>query len=534
MSSLAAVELAARLASAPDGRPLGDAVVQALVDDWGADAAVAWLPSGDPDSVLAADVSAAGPALGQPGSGLLAAIRERQIAHWLAEQQLPHAHWTDLPASARGVIAAAWRDDSAAPAGTAQFLDVLASHVALLRDRERLKTELAEAVTARAGADEQIVRTRRVRAMGEMASGIVHDFNNALTSILGYAELALGPLKEGDAFHNDLSSIRTAALDAAALVRRLQSLGRHGREHDEREIADLREVARLMPSLARPRWTQRSQCEGVHFDIVVDDTLAPLVNVVVAEIRELLLNLLFNAIDAMPDGGRITISTGSAADGWAVIRVADEGTGMTDDVKARLFEPFFSTKGDKGSGLGLSVCRTIAARHGGRLDVESAPGCGSVFTLGLPPAPASAIAAGAIGHACPPPSPVGPRRILLVDDQAEVRESVGEMLRAMGHTVAVAESGLVALQLASRQRFDVLFTDLGMPEMNGFALAQRFCVVAPGMPVVLLTGWGLDATAECPPNITFVMGKPVTLRHLSDALASCAPDLPGGRSARCS
>jgi CheY-like chemotaxis protein len=367
-----------------------------------------------------------------------------------------------------------------------------------------------------------------------MASGIVHDFNNALTSILAHTELALGPLEQGQPYFDDLTHIRTAALDAAAVVRRLRHLGPNGRQPDEREVADLREIARLVPSLARPRWLKASQCDGVSFEIVVQDGPVPSVYVAVAEIREVLLNLLFNAVDAMPGGGRITIATSTDPNGWAVISVTDEGIGMSDETIRQLFRPFFSTKGDRGSGLGLSACHTIAVRHGARLDVQSEPGVGTTFTLAIPPAPELQTGTGHTSTPTLPYRPVASQRILLVDDQPEVRASVGDMLRASGHEVEVVESGEAAVAYGSMHRIDVLITDLGMPDMNGLEVARRFRVVAPAVPVILLTGWGLDADTTPPGNVAFVLTKPVTLKNLNDAVGRCKPEPVSARRTKCS
>ena len=319
------------------------------------------------------------------------------------------------------------------------------------------------------------------------------------------------------------------------LVRRLQSVGRHGREADEREVVDLRDVARLMPTLARLRWMQASQCHNVSFEVIVDARPVPAVHVIVAEIRELLLNLIFNAVDAMPEGGRITIATDQADNGSAVISVSDDGVGMSKEIQRQVFQPFFSTKGDHGSGLGLSVCQTIATRHGASLSVESTPKEGTTFTLTLPAA-APALVAGARPRRIA--SATGYSRqqhVLLVDDQEEVRASVGEMLRAMGHHVTVVDRGEAAVSLVGRQRIDVVITDLGMPGMTGLAVAQRFSRLAPQVPIVLLTGWGLDPDAVRPANVVFVLGKPVTMKSVDDALSAClAAPAAGTWSEKCS
>jgi CheY-like chemotaxis protein len=268
----------------------------------------------------------------------------------------------------------------------------------------------------------------------------------------------------------------------------------------------------------------------VSFDISVQADQTPAVYVAVAEIRELLLNLLFNAIDAMPNGGRIVIAA-RQVDGDAEVAVTDEGIGMAPDVLDRVFEPFFSTKGDQGYGLGLAVCRSIVERHGGKLSARSTVGKGSTFTLRLPAAPAELLTGIA-----PSTTRTGDgthRRVLLVDDQHEVRESVGEMLRALGHEVLVSEEGNAALAMAMRQPVDLVMTDLGMPNMNGLEVARRLRTAVPGTPVVLLTGWGVDDN-QVPENVTCVLNKPITMKLLADALAASTDRTAESRRMRCS
>jgi signal transduction histidine kinase len=535
MKSGVAAALSSRFAGAFASREIGAAVAGVLACGWKAGAVVVWLPATDGGAVTADDLALAGDDLSACTSAdLVAPMRTRRIERWLATRGLTACRVIDVPSAHLGRMVVAWRSEDLVAPQIDDVLGLLAAHVALLVERRHLEERLAAANAARLEAEDQILRTRRVRALGEMASGVVHDFNNCLTSILGYTELALGPLEEGDAFFSDLSSIRTSALDAAALVRRLQSLGRRGRDVDEREIIDLCDVARMMPTLARPRWMHLSQCHGVSFEVIVDARQVPAVHVVVAEIRELLLNLLFNAVDAMPSGGRITIATGHADNGWAEISVTDQGIGIPEDVQRRVFQPFFSTKGDHGSGLGLSVCQTIASRHGAELGLRSVPGEGSTFTLKLPPAPPDVVA-GAAPRRADASRPLTVQRVVLVDDQEEVRDSVGEMLRALGHHVTVVDRGEAAVGLAGHQRIDVVITDLGMPGMNGLDVAQRFRVLAPRVPIMLLTGWGLDTEAPRPANVAFVLGKPVTMKALGDALEACAAaPVVRERSEKCS
>jgi signal transduction histidine kinase/ActR/RegA family two-component response regulator len=503
-----------RLMLASDITTIGAAAIDAVLDLCDAQAAVAWLPVVREGAPRQIESFAGGELLDGTDATQFAASSEEQLADLLLARGALAVRTTDASRSAR--LSVGWREPAGPTASAVAGLELVAGHVSAMIERTEADRLLAATRAELRDVEAQVKRTRRVRAVGELASGIVHDFNNCLTTILGFTELALGPLEKADAFFDDLTTIRTATLDAAALVRRLRTVSRPPDSALEREVVDVREIVRAMPRLALPRWSRQAQCDGLPFDIVVDVGPVPPIYVAVAEIRELLLNLIFNAVDAMPNGGRITIAT-REVDDEAEISVSDQGVGMSAETMKHVFEPFFTTKGDRGSGLGLSVCRSIAEGHGGRLSVASTLGAGSTFALRIPPAPAELLK--------PMPSvandvqaETGRRRVLLVDDQPEVRNSIGEMLRALGHQVALAADGNAALTIALRQRLDVVITDFGMPGMNGIELARRLRTVAPTSSVVLLTGWGLDTTDAALENVTNILYKPVTMTLLAQAL----------------
>jgi CheY-like chemotaxis protein len=363
--------------------------------------------------------------------------------------------------------------------------------------------------------------------------GWLHDVANCLTTILGLASVDAGSIEGPEAVDRRLKTIRLAAEDAALLLKRANHLDDAGADAGRR-VVRLEQLVQAMPDLVRPRWRQRAERTGTHFDITVRTDEAPPVSVAEGEIRDLLLNLLFNAIDAMPAGGRITLST-RTIDDWAEVSVTDEGVGMSEAVLDRAFEPFFTTKGPNGSGLGLSSCRSIARRHGGVLTAESRPGDGSTFTLRLPPAAPGAVVEGEATWS------TGRRegaslRVVLVDDRDDVRETVASMLEALGHGVVAVRDGFSALEAVSRQRVDAVITDVGMPGLNGAELARRLQLVAPDLPVVLMTG-GADGTdAAALDNVRTVLGKPVTLGALDRVLAACRPGYRAGNggSSSCS
>jgi CheY-like chemotaxis protein len=226
--------------------------------------------------------------------------------------------------------------------------------------------------------------------------------------------------------------------------------------------------------------------------------------------------LIFNAVDAMPEGGRIAIEVSIEA-GHALLRLRDNGVGMTEEVKQRCLEPFFSTKGERGTGLGLSMVYGIIERHRGRLDLESAPGQGTTFTISLPIADLVSISPAAELTASEHKSNLS---ILVVDDDERVCEVVAQYLRGDGHDVVVTTSGREAVVETQQNRFDIIFLDRAMPQMSGDQTAELIKQVHPDLPIILLTGFGalIEVTGSRPRAGDAVLGKPVTLGTLRETI----------------
>jgi PAS domain S-box-containing protein len=355
--------------------------------------------------------------------------------------------------------------------------------VAVLRD-----------VTETRRSQDRVAQTERLRALGEMASGVAHDFNNLIAVILGRCELLLGPafgIEERLASH--LEVIKRAALDGAETVKRLQAFSGVS-SPAAGEAMDLVAIVRDIVEFTRARWKDAAQQRGVTIEVETEVEPVPPLSGSPAELREVLVNLVFNAVDAMPEGGTIRITV-QRHDDEVWLQVRDTGTGMPEAVRRRIFEPFFTTKGTRGAGLGLSMSYAIVTRLGGRLEVESAPGAGTTFTIALPFQPAEPQTIEGETAGMPALS------ILLVDDQPQMLETAALMLELEGHLVVMAESGAEALarirQLKeSGEAFDVVLTDLGMPGMNGLQLIQAIRAEDVETPCVLVTGWGTKLAAD--------------------------------------
>jgi signal transduction histidine kinase len=381
--------------------------------------------------------------------------------------------------------------------------------------RERT-AELMATLSKLQDTQEQIVKQERLRALGMMAGGIAHDFNNALTMMLGYGEL-LHPWIEEHGTKREITYLDhmvSSARDASHVVSRLREFYRPAEENEIRVPVNLNEVVERVISLTSPKWKGRSQADGVQIEVVGNLTDVPPVAGNAAELREVLTNLIFNAVDAMPNGGSITLGTKPHEDG-AIITIQDTGIGMTPAERERCLEPFFTTKGEHGTGLGLAVVYGIVQRHNGTIDIASEKHVGTTFTIYFP---ATSLE----------PETAAPQvvqidrtlRVLVVDDQEIICELIAEYLHADGHTTAEAHRGDEALALFREQPFDLVITDHSMPGMNGVQLAGAIKLLAPETPTILLTGFGdeMMAVGGNPPDVDMVLGKPTSHADLRQAI----------------
>ena len=372
----------------------------------------------------------------------------------------------------------------------------------------------------RRSAEERERVGERLRALGELAAGVAHNFNNSLTSILAHAQvLARSPELPGWA-REDLEVIERVAREAAVTVRRIQSFAR-SRDPDAVEPTDLADVVANAIALTRPRWNASDS----HARWTLDWTPSPVPLPIVgngAALCEVIVDLILNALDAMPDGGALSIASGRAgAQVWVEVR--DEGVGIDEASRAKLFDPFFSTsKGRQGVGLGLSVGHQVIARHGGEIRVDSEPGRGSAFFIQLPLAGAEPGAAGEGGEHGEEGAPARSATLLLVDDDPTVRRSVAQLLEELGHRVVPAGDGREALRVLDERHADIdLFvTDLAMPGLDGAGLLREVSRRYPSLPRVLITGLAADAEPGANHVADAILAKPLELSILEQTLAN--------------
>jgi signal transduction histidine kinase/ActR/RegA family two-component response regulator len=370
--------------------------------------------------------------------------------------------------------------------------------------------ELSHYIAEQDRIREQYAQIEKLSALGELASGVAHDFNNTLAGILGRAQLLLST-KDPEKIDAGLQLIIKTAKDGAKTIKRIQDFARQRRDHDFQPVSvdqlllDVREIT-------RPRWKSRAESEGVHITLELklgtDDAR---VMGDESELREVLVNMVFNAVDAMPEGGTLTLSTRESGS-MIEIAVSDTGTGMTDEVRPRVFDPFYTTKGKAGMGLGLAVSYGIIRRHEGSVAVRSEPGRGTSFQILLPRARArveSKAVAEAPAISLVPQQP-GRTRILVVDDEEPVRELLRDILESEGYGVTLARGGREALGLLAESRYDAVFTDLGMQGMSGWELARAVRERDENLPLAVITGWGeaVGSSERDAARVDWVVTKP--------------------------
>ena len=353
----------------------------------------------------------------------------------------------------------------------------------------------------------------RLETLGRMTMGIAHDFNNLLSGILGYTELLLGYAiddKNDPILAEHLRTIERAALDGAALIRKIQQYIRQEKQTHFTPL-DIPTIIQDCITLTRPYWYNEPRRLGISIEVEQDISDVPPVLGSATELREVFLNLILNAVQAMPQGGIIIFRTTNIGPGVRV-DVIDTGVGMSDDVRKRIFEPLYTTKGERGTGMGLAVSYGIIQEHEGTIRVDSSLGKGTSFSIVLPraektrPKRTEVVAEG----------PQNSARILVVDDEHMVRTILDKLLTLKGHTVLQAESGDDALRLLESHDLDLVITDLGMPQMNGRQLAHAIRKKHPGLPIVLLTG---DTEAGEPSeDVDIVLSKPFKIDQLDTTI----------------
>ncbi len=398
------------------------------------------------------------------------------------------------------------------------FVSVTLSHIDAPEAPNPWFLLIMEDISEKKVYSQQLLRTEKLASLGTMAGGVAHDFNNILMTILGNTQLLNKELSEvSPQVRRRLQNIEQAVLDGAHVVRRLQVFtGKDTGLSKGEEKTRIHEAVSDVLELTRPRWKNALEKQGRRVEIVNDVPPALCAAISPADFREVLTNLVFNALDAMPLGGSLRFSSYQHED-HIVVEVTDTGVGMDEETQKKIFDPFFTTKGAGNSGLGLSVCAGLIQRWSGHLGVRSVPGKGTTFMLKLPASRTEACRPEAENV---PLKQVSRKRLLVVDDDQEVLGLLGDMLRLMGHSVTAFHDPRKALEALSTQTFDLVLTDLGMPDVNGWEIAACARKHQPKVPVILVSGWGAQYEDEdlTDRGVHCVCSKPLSYQKLLELM----------------
>jgi signal transduction histidine kinase/ActR/RegA family two-component response regulator/uncharacterized membrane protein affecting hemolysin expression len=430
-----------------------------------------------------------------------------------------------------GVLVVARRAAEAFSSAECEFLRHLSEHVALAAHQTQLHEALQRAYDDLHQSQQAVLQQERLRALGQMASGIAHDINNAISPIAIYTESLLErETGLSDRARSQLSTIQRAIDDVAETVARMREFYRPREPELHLARVALNRLIGQVIELTRARWSDVPLQQGIVIRLETD--LAPDLPDIMGsegEIRDALTNLVFNAADAMPEGGTLTLRTRCApsrrhgCDETEVhVEVSDTGVGMSEETRRRCLEPFYTTKGERGTGLGLAMVYGMIQRHSAELEIDSAVGQGTTVRVlfGVASTPA------AVAPAAKRLQAVQRLRILLVDDDPLLSNSLRDILEGDGHIVTVADGGQSGIDTfqAARQRgspFSLVITDLGMPYVDGRKVAAAVKAVAPSTPVIMLTGWGrrMLSDNDVPPCVDRLLSKPPKLGELRTVFA---------------
>jgi signal transduction histidine kinase/ActR/RegA family two-component response regulator len=389
-----------------------------------------------------------------------------------------------------------------------KVLSSFASQMSISIENAQLFSDLKQTLQELKLAQDQIIQAEKLRAMGEMASGVAHDFNNVLAVVLGNVQLLLHQLERlsPEEIREGLKIIEHSSKDGAETIRRIQEFTGVRRDREFISLS-LNEIITEVVNITQPRWKGQTRKEGIQIELTIQRGNIPFVMGNPSELREVLTNIIFNAVDAMPEGGTLTVATQPQAEDWVEMRITDTGIGMTEEVKKRVFDPFFTTKGVKNSGLGMSVSYGIIKRHGGEILIESEPGKGTNFIIHLPTGhgeeevPVKEVTSTKVSRQA---------RILVIDDENSVRDILSRMLKTKGHQVVVASDGEEGINRFRSEPFDLVFTDLGMPKLSGWEVGKIIKEINPKVPIAMITGWGVeyDRKKLSESGIDLIVSKP--------------------------
>jgi signal transduction histidine kinase/ActR/RegA family two-component response regulator len=427
-----------------------------------------------------------------------------------------------------GAFIAARRREQSFSSGDCEFLQQLSQHVALASHQAQLHSALQTAYDDLRHSQQTVMQQERLRALGQMASGIAHDINNAISPIALYTESLLE--REPDLSprtRSSLTTIQRAIDDVAGTVARMREFYRQREPQLTLALVDINRIVEQVLELTHAKWYDLAQQQGIAIELRTEFAAdLPRIMGAEGEIRDALTNLIFNAVDAMPGGGTLTLRTrvvrGNSEEQSVRIEVSDTGIGMDEETRRRCLEPFFTTKGERGTGLGLAMVYGMIQRHSAEFEIDSVVGQGTTMQVIFPAYTQAFLATMRL-----PATQIAPRRLrmLLIDDDPLIIKALEDALSVDGHLITSASGGQAGIDTFTEAHgtgnaFAVVFTDLGMPRVDGRKVADSVKRLSPQTKVILLTGWGQRMLAEddIPPHVDRVLSKPPRLQEIRLAL----------------
>ncbi len=379
---------------------------------------------------------------------------------------------------------------------------------AIYDDSGNLKgyTEVTRDFTNRKQTEKALLQSEKLKSVGTITAGISHEFNNILAIISGNVQLLEGVYKDDSVLNNALNIIMKAAGDGAEISSNMLKFTKTAQDSKALVSSDISALIRHSIDFTKPRWKNEAQAKGINYEIDTESMMrVPPIMCKSVEIREVFINIINNALDVMPGGGSITFCTWSIDD-TVFVSVTDSGEGMTDDVKKNIFDPFFSTKGVAGTGLGLSTVYGIVIRHGGKIDVYSEIGKGTTFTLQLPATRKrkSIIEVPDTKHETNRKN----LRVLVVDDESDILDIINQLLSRSGHDVKVVNDGAEAINMIEDEVFDLVLCDLAMPNVFGYDVVNVLNRLKKRPKIGIITGWGEDHASDIDMKVDFYLRKP--------------------------
>lgn len=393
--------------------------------------------------------------------------------------------------------------------GEARYIEINSTVVPDSEGNQNIIAFLKD-VTEKKKIEAQLFQAEKLRAIADMANGIAHDFNNALSIILGNTQLLLLTTKDPQV-QDTLKIIEKIAKDCAHKVRQLHNFtkDRSYAKIQLLETLDINAIVKEALEYTRSKWKDKNQINGISIEVVCDLKEVPLVKGNHTELREVISSMIINAVEAMPQGGKIEINT-FPKDSKIYIEISDTGIGMDEETKEKIFEPFFTTKPFTHSGLGLSMCYGIIRSFGGEIEVESRKGKGTKFIISLPIETSKDLIKGRKGDELPKEKIIKKAKILIIEDEDLIRNMLMQGLARENHQVTIAKDGIEGIDLFKKMKFDIVLTDLGMPNLSGWEVCKTIKKMSPKTPVGIITGWGetISQTNDQEGKPDFILAKP--------------------------